>query len=103
MSDLREKFLFDTDQTGRFIVESKATGVKYYVEPIGSSHVKWGDQDPVSKKLTGKYGQKYKGSIEAEDSLITDDNGFENIVTLEPGQSPLAYINKIDEGKLCSS
>lgn len=96
MSNLRNKFLSDTDQSGRFIVESKATGKKYYVEPIGDPHTTWGDMDPATKKLTGTYGKKYKGSIEPDESMITPENGFENIVTLKPGQSPLAYINSID-------
>jgi len=40
--------------------------------------------------------KKNKGSTEREDSLITKENGFKNIVTLKAGESPLAYIERID-------
>lgn len=95
--EFRHLFLKGIDHTGRFIVESKRTGIKYYVEPIGNPHVSWGDMDPATKKLTGSYGVKYKGSINEDESMITEENGFDNITILEPGKSPLAYINKIDE------
>lgn len=92
-----ERFLTDTDHTGRFTVTSNVTGITYYVEPIGNPRTNWGDLDPATKKVTGSYGTKYKGSIREEESLITDENGFENIMTLNPGQSPLDYIYNIDK------
>ena len=33
-----KRFLRDSDNTGRFIVKSKATGKKYFVEVIGNTH-----------------------------------------------------------------
>ena len=33
-----KRFLKDSDNTGRFIVKSKITGKKYYIEPIGNTH-----------------------------------------------------------------
>lgn len=94
--DLVRKFLTDTDESGRFIVRSIRTGKKYFVEPIGDPHRTWGDMDPATKKVTGNYGNKYKGSIKKEESLITEENGFINIKTLEPGTSPLVAIEEID-------
>ena len=91
--ELRQKFLFNTDETGRFIVYSKRTGVQYFVEPIGNGHTCWGDLDPATKQLTGSYGQKYRGSIKPEESLITKENGFKEIRTLDKGTSPLLYID----------
>lgn len=95
-SKLYTKFLTNTDHTGRFIVFSKRTGKKYFVEPIGNTPSNWGDLDPATKKLTGSYGDKYRGSIDPEDSLITPENGFKNIKLLDKGISPLAYIDHID-------
>lgn len=94
---LREKFLTNTDDTGRFIVTSQRTGKTYVVEPIIGKHTpSWGDMDPATKKLTGSYGEKYKGAIEKNESLITAENGFRKIHDLGPGNSPLAYIDMLD-------
>lgn len=91
-------FLINSEETGRFIVTSLKTGRKYFVEPIdGNTRTSWGDLDPSTNKLSGDYGTKYKGSIKESESLITPENGFKNIVTLGPGESPLEYIEKIDK------
>lgn len=96
---IREQFLTKTDETGRFTVYSTRTGRTYYVEPHGDPHVEWGSVDPVSGKMCTKKGwKKSKGSIEPDASLITKDNGFKNIKTLKAGESPLAYIERIDSG-----
>ena len=96
--DFKKKFLMNRDETGRFIVKSLRTGRTYYVETLDEGEMTdWGDLDPVTKKMTGAYGLKYKGSVRPEESLITKENGFEKIHTLGPGESPLDYINKIDE------
>ena len=96
--DFKKKFLTNTDETGRFIVKSLKTGKTYFVEPINQGvRVNWGDLDPVTRKMTGSYGDKYKGSIKPEESLITEENGFDKIHMLEPGESPLSYIDMIDD------
>lgn len=99
--DLRKRFLTNTDETGRFIVNSPRTGKTYYVEPIdGQSKTDWtdwGSIDPATGKLMNKPGfRKYAGAVKPEDSLITKANGFAKIHDLEPGMSPLAYIDHID-------
>lgn len=72
MTDLDKRFLTNTDETGRFIVKSLVTGKKYYVEPIGNGH-------PAEKE-----------------SLITPENGFKLIETLEAGMSPLSVVYQRD-------
>ena len=97
-NDFKKKFLFNRDETGRFIVKSIKTGKSYFVEVIdGDERTNWGDVDPTTKKMTGSYGDKYKGSIRKEESMITKENGFDKIHTLGVGESPLDYINRIDD------
>jgi len=97
MKTLRGKFLIDSESTGRFIVKSKRTGKKYFVEAIGDPHVEWGSLDQSSGKLMVKKGwKKNKGSIDKDESMITPDNGFEKIHELQPGTSPLIYIDALD-------
>lgn len=91
------RFLKESDKTGRFIVKSKATGKKYFVEVIGNTHsADWGDLDPATKKMTGSYGEKYDGCVPEKESLITEGNGFKNITTLPPGVSPFDEIERRD-------
>lgn len=97
-NDFKKRFLFNRDETGRFIVKSIKTGKSYFVEVIdGDERTNWGDVDPVTKKMTGSYGDKYKGSIRKEESMITKENGFDKIHILGVGESPLDYINRIDD------
>lgn len=96
--EFNKKFLTKRDETGRFIVKSLKTGKTYYIEPIDNNNrSNWGDLDPVTKKMTGNYGTKYKGSIKPEESMITKENGFDKIYMLEPGESPLSYIEKLEK------
>lgn len=98
VNDFKKKFLFNRDETGRFIVKSIKTGKSYFVEAIdGEERTSWGDVDPATKKMTGSYGDKYKGSIRKDESMITKENGFDKIHTLGVGESPLDYINRIDD------
>jgi hypothetical protein len=91
------RFLKDSDKTGRFIVKSKITGKKYFVEAIGNTHAAdWGDLDPATKKMTGSYGERYEGCVTEKESLITEENGFDKITTLPAGVSPLSEIDRID-------
>lgn len=84
-------------EAGRFIVKSLVTGKKYYVEPIGNGHpADWGDINPATKKVEGDYGQKYTGCVSEKESLITPENGFKLIETLEAGMSPLSVVYQRD-------
>lgn len=92
------EFLINSEDTGRFIVKSLVTGRTYYVEPIDDgSHIDWGDLNPATKKLEGDYGSKYRGAVKESESIIKEENGFSNIVKLDPGYSPLEYIEKLDQ------
>lgn len=92
-----KKFLVNSDDTGRFIVKSYKTGKTYYIEPIGG-RAEWGDLNPATGKVEGSYGDKYKGSINKNESLITPENGFDPDKTymLGPGESPLGYIDMLE-------
>jgi len=84
--------------TGRFYV---TIGERTFcVEPI-DKHVgrgsDWGDVDPVTKKVTGSYGEKYPGAVHPDDSIITEANGFKNIELLPPGVSPIGHIEMLLE------
>lgn len=95
--DVRQKFLVNTDETGRFIVHSARTGKTYAVEPMGNVKTEWGSIDPATGTLMNKKGHdKYRGSIDEKDSLITEENGFKNIQILDIGTSPLHAIDVLD-------
>jgi len=90
-------FLVNTDDTGRFIVESYRTGRKYYVEVIETEHTpKWGDINPVTKKVEGSYGSKFRGGIDEKESLLTPENGFTKVEYAGVGASPFSKIEEMD-------
>lgn len=96
--EILKRFTTNTNETGRMIVTSLKTGRKYFIEAIGSGYNEvWGDVDPATKKITGSYGDKYTGSVRPEQSLITEGNGFKNIVTLKVGESPFDEIDRRDK------
>lgn len=71
---------------GRHYVYSQRTGKTYWVEPLipnTTYNGDWGDYDPASKKVQGDYGRKHIGGILEKDSIITKENGFKNIRTVE--------------------
>lgn len=94
------RFLTNTDEPGRFIVLSKRTGKKYFVEPIMMGKTpEWGSIDPATGNLMHKKGDgKYTGGIKPKESMITVENGFlpEKITMLDKGCSPLGWIDHID-------
>lgn len=93
-----KRFLENTDETGRFIYTSLVTGKQYYVEPIGTERsADWGDINPATKQIEGSYGDKYIGCVTEKQSLITEENGFTKIETLEKGVSPLSVIDARDK------
>lgn len=96
--DIIHKFFTNTDDTGRFCYTSKRTGRTYFVEPIVKERPpEFGSIDPATKQLMHKKGDgKYRGGIDEHESLITAENGFRNIRTLEKGTSPLLAIDYID-------
>ena len=97
-SNFLREFLTDTNDSGRFVVTSLRTGKRYFVEPIITAHTpKWGSIDPATGNLMHKKGDgKYRGGIDPDESMITPENGFENISMAGIGTSPHAYIEMLD-------
>jgi hypothetical protein len=93
--EVKKNFLVDRDSTGREVVTFIETGKNYFIEYIEPRNhkISWGDINPATKQVEGSYGQKYKGSIKAEESLITKENGFEEIV--EGTGSPYSTIEEM--------
>jgi len=84
-------------ETGRFYIRSKS-GKLYCVEPIqkgGKTDGDWGNQIPGSG--LEKVKPKYPGAVKPKESIITEENGFVNIVELEPGVSPIEYIERLED------
>lgn len=81
-------------KTGRFWF--RYNGKLYCVEPIdnGQRDGAWGEVIPGAKKLE-KVTAKYQGSVKDSESIITEENGFTNIVDLKPGESPLDYLERL--------
>ena len=96
--DFTTRFLTDRDDTGRFIQISKRTGRRYYVEAIGDPHINWGSIIPGDDShLSVKKGWgKNRGSVDKNESLITEENGFEKIHEIGPGESPYSKIEELD-------
>lgn len=86
------------DDTGRFIVHSFRTGKTYYVEPIGPDRAAdWGSYNPSTGKIENKKGfDKHRGAIDERESLITKENGFEDIRYSGVGGSPFSVIDEMD-------
>jgi hypothetical protein len=108
-AEFRKKFLLDRDESGRFLVKSFRTGKTYFVEPIGPDRAAdWGSFNPGTGKIENKKGfDKFRGSIDEVDSMITKENGFEDIKYTDVGGSPMSVIDELDakhptinEGKL---
>ena len=98
MNDVRKDFLVNRDETGKEIVFYPETGKKYYVEYIEPRNwrTSWGDVNPATKQVEGNYGDKFKGAIRAEESVITKENGFNEIVEGNGG-SPYHTIHLMHE------
>lgn len=79
----RKEFLTNRDETGREVVFFPETGKEYfveYIEPKGGIRTDWGSYNPSTGNIENKKGAgKYNGGIRAEDSMITKENGFEEI------------------------
>lgn len=96
--EFSEKFLTDRDETGRFIVTSFRTGKRYFVEPIGDGRMAdWGSYNPSTGNIENKKGAgKFTGSITEKESMITKENGFDEIKYSGIGCSPFSVIDEMD-------
>lgn len=96
--DVRKKFFENRDETGRFMITSYTTGVSYFVEPIGDGRMAdWGSYNPSTGNIENKKGAgKFSGSVLPNESMVTEANGFKDIVTLGEGESPMSEIERRD-------
>lgn len=94
---IQKEFLTDTSETGRHIVISNRTGRKYYIEPIGDGRAAdWGSYNPSTGNIENKKGSgKYTGSVTENNSIVTKENGFDEVHFVERG-SPYEKISEID-------
>ena len=72
------------------------SGRKFCVEEFGDPHTSWGNVNPATKKLEivkSKDGE----IIDETNTFITKENGFRNICMLDPGTSPMAYLDALDK------
>lgn len=80
--------------SGRFYITRG--GRTFCVEPIdnseGKGKAKWGDLNPATGVIEGNYGSKNRGSITEEESIITKENGYNDIHYTGVGVSPIKYI-----------
>ena len=97
MNDVKRDFLVNRDETGKEIVFFPETGKKYFVEYIGNGRMAdWGSVNPATGKMENKKGAgKFNGSIKAEESVITKENGFDDI--REGKGSPYETIHLMHE------
>lgn len=83
-------------QSGRYIVVDQATGRKFWVEPISERDEKKTDRVFTNGGFDGEAvknkSQSLGGSVYAEESKLTPENGFTHVTTLPPGTSPHSYI-----------
>lgn len=94
--EVLQRFLTNTDETGRFIVKSSVTGITYYVEPLYTGKTpKWGDVNPATKQIEGDYGSKKTGAVLERESLLKEENGFENVGYFKG--SPFGEIDRRDK------
>jgi len=87
------------DETGREIVYYPETGKKYFIEYIQPKGYRtdWGSYNPSTGNIENKKGAgKFTGGILAEQSMITVENGFEEIIEGDGG-SPYATIEAMHE------
>ena len=98
MIEFKKNFLTNRDETGRFIVNSYRTGKTYFIEPIGPDRpADWGSYNPSTGKIENKKGfDKFTGAINENDSMITLENGFEDIRYSGVGGSPFSVIDELD-------
>ena len=97
LQELRKRFTVNSDDTGRFFVYSPRTGITYFVEPLDTgARVSWGNVIPGKDKVE-TVTAKGRGGVHPDESMITAENGMENIQLLPPGTSPHGEIDRVDD------
>lgn len=89
--------------SGRYYIVDEKTGRKFCIEPLHSRNEKETDVTFTNGGICGnevKGKPSNGGSIREEDSIITEENGFKDIVTVGPYVSPEGYIDYIIKNSL---
>lgn len=79
--------------TGRYYI--RKNGRTFCIEPIHQRNDNVNKPSWLNGGISGdevKVEKNLGGSIREEDSIITPENGFKNIIMLPPGVSPNGYI-----------
>lgn len=84
--------------SGRFYVHMQS-GRKFCVEPYGVSHTDWGNYNPATKKIERIAAKDADEVIDESNTQITPDK-YKNICILEPGMSPIGFIEMLDRSGL---
>lgn len=90
--------MVNRSETGREIITFLETGKSYFIEWIQPKGYRtyWGSYNPSTGNIENKKGAgKYTGGILESDSMITKENGFDNII--EGKGSPYATIEAMHE------
>jgi len=98
MAEFRKQFFEKRDHTGRYMIVSYRTGVKYYIEPIGSDRpADWGSYNPGTGNMENKKGfDKHPGGVSEKESLIVEGKIFKKIYYSGIGTSPEGLITQRD-------
>ena len=85
-------------ESGRYTIIDEATGRKFVVEPLSGRGQKTTDRAFSNGGISGD-GVKNKpstgGSIREDESIITEDNGYKDVVTIGPYMGPEAFIDEV--------
>ncbi|HET7228727.1 MAG TPA: hypothetical protein VFJ16_01860 [Longimicrobium sp.] len=81
--------------TGCYYIHDRQSGRVFCVEPITRRDQKLDDLGWANGGIDPVRG----GSIADDDSVITPENGFHNIVYLPPGTSPDGYVEMLLKGQ----
>ena len=82
--------------TGRYFVTTKG-GRKFAVEPIAERSQKIDGHAFTNGGIGGDEvkNKQLGGAIRESESIITEENGYKNIVVLPPGHSPNGFIESL--------
>jgi hypothetical protein len=80
--------------TGRYFVRDRQAGRLFCVEPINRRDQKLEDVTWTNGGIDAVRG----GSVREDESIITPENGFQNIAYLPPGTSPDSWIEMLVKG-----
>lgn len=76
-----------TTSNGRIYIHSERTGKTYCCEPLLKS---------IRSGCFKSIEQNPGGGVHPKDTVIKEKNGFRNIETLRPGESPMEWVERID-------